>query len=127
CCEANQCLRCACWLVDGEWKGDRIWSGERRLLACRGRQLAGRTSFVLPRVACLLLTTPVNSAYGRTGNAAEAKPRLAACSVAAAATESAHSPDATARAAQPGSTGDGNKSRAGRITGGFRRQRAQRG
>jgi DNA-directed RNA polymerase specialized sigma subunit, sigma54 homolog len=43
------------------------------------------------------------------------KASLAASSVAAAATEPAHSPDAAARAAQPGSTGDGNKSRAGRL------------
>src|SRR5215216_8101307 len=77
-------------------------------------------------VACLLLTSPVNSAYGRTGNATEAKPRVAASSVAAAATEPAHSPDAAARTAQPGSTGDGNKSRAGRVAGGFRRRRTQR-
>src|SRR6476661_7934093 len=70
--------------------------------------------------ACLVLFTPVNSAYGRTGNATATKPRLAANSVAAAATEPAHSPDAAARAAQPGSTGNGNKSGAGRVAGGFR-------
>src|ERR1700758_3442501 len=83
------------------------------------------SSFRICRSACPQLPTPVNSAYGRTGNAAEAKPRLAASSVAAAATEPAHSSDALARAAQPGSTGDGNKSRVGRVAGGCRCQRAQ--
>src|SRR6266566_9987855 len=82
---------------------------------------------VLPRVACLALPALVNSAYGRTGNAAEAKPGFTAGFVAPVATKPAHSPDAIARATQSGSTGDANKPGARRVTRGSRRYRARRG
>src|SRR5215217_4505283 len=101
----------------------RSSSEERWHWKSRTTYIQGLTPFrrtILGR-SCPPLPVPVNSAYGRTGNAAEAKFRIAAGFVAAAATEPAHSSDAAARAAQPCSTGDGNKSRAGRVTGRLRR------
>src|SRR5438045_6887042 len=83
--------------------------------------------FNAAKPACLALPALVNSAYGRTGNAAEAKPGFTAGFVAPVATKPAHSPDALARATQSGSTGDANKPGAGRVTRGSRRYRARRG
>src|SRR5205807_9555871 len=135
-----------------EWTCFCIGSGGRRLLAfccsaaCRQhkgasitirggtfkklfRRLPKSTGWqpVLPRVACLALPALVNSAYGRTGNAAKAKPGITAGLVAPVATKPAHSPDAIARATQSGSTGHANKPSTRRVTRGSRRYRARRG
>src|SRR5947207_9869241 len=83
--------------------------------------------FNAAKPACPQLPALVNSAYGRTGNAAEAKPGFTAGFVAPAATKPAHSPDAIARATQSGSTGDGNKSGARRVARGSRCRRPRRG
>src|SRR6266568_6350846 len=66
-----------------------------------------------PRTACLSPAAPVNSAYGRTGNAPVAEPCAATGAGAAAPAEPSHPSSAPPRAAQSGSTGNGNKPGAG--------------
>src|SRR5439155_20041080 len=56
----------------------------------------GSMSATLPWSACSPSAMPVNSAYGRTGNAADAESCTSASSFAAAATKPAHSPDSAA-------------------------------
>src|SRR5690242_19100861 len=86
--------------INGIWRdcsGNSVEAPFPREARCAGDTPA-TTANLQP--ACLRVVAPVNSAYGRTGNAPDTEPCATAGSVAAAATKSAHSPDAAAGTAQ---------------------------